>query len=107
MRISGKILATFFILLSTPAFAQQIAPNIPPVIAQKNVTLIYNTSTGQPDSVVIDANNLDDPSFTQPGTRQINIPVATYNAIPDAPTFQTYMSTVISNDIAVQGITIQ
>ena len=98
-----------FIFFTSPAFAQavtggQISPNIPPVVAQKNVTIIYNTQTGQPDSVVIDANNLNDPSFNQPGTRQVSIPVKAYNAIPDAATFQTYMGNSIAADVIAQPV---
>lgn len=96
-----------FILCATwmsLANAQSILPGNGTVIAQKNVTLVYNVATGQPDMVIIDANNLSDPAWNPPGTKQVNIPLAVYNQMPDAPTFQTYMSTAITADIGAQAM---
>ena len=72
-------------------------------VAQKNVTIVYNTATGQPDMVILDANNLSDPSWNPPGTKQISVPVATYNAMPDAVTFQGYMTSAITADVAANA----
>ena len=99
-----------FCFLALPASAQSVSvgtsslPSGGSVAAQKNVTLVYNTTTGQPDMVIIDANNLADPSWNPPGTKQIIIPLATYNTMPDAVTFQGYIASAITADIAAQAV---
>lgn len=49
--------------------------------AQHNVTVVYDTATGQPKMVVVDAQNLSDPAWNPPGHAHIKIDPATYNAM--------------------------
>ncbi len=91
-----------FILLTSPVLAQSVLPGNG-ALAKQNVTLVYNTITGQADMVIVDANNLNDPAWNPPNTRQINIPLAAYNSIADPVAFQGYMASAISNDIAAQA----
>lgn len=90
-----KKLILFFILLSSPAFAQTAtsgANGLPRIMAQNNVTIVYSTITGQPLMLVIDAVNLTDQAFNPPNSIQVAVLPAVYNAMT-APDLRNFIAT--------------
>ncbi len=69
------------------------------MLAQKNVTVVYNTTTGQPVMVVVDANNLTDPSWNPQGHAQISVDIKTYNAATPL-TWQAHLASIVNTAMA-------
>lgn len=82
----------------------QSTPTAKRVVAQQNVTVIYNIATGQPMMVAIDANNLaTDPSYNPPGSAQLSIPISTYNAFTSPTDLNTYLQNSIPSPAQAAG----